>query len=214
MTRLPKYLTTAACLLVGTSALAQTGAGHSGAGQTATDGARSADTITCADIVSMDSAVVPGVLYFVAGYRQGSQTGMNATGTTGTNGAQSMTDTGTGNSASTDSSASTGTTGDTSASAMTGTTDQSADTSGAADTTMDSSAASGDSANSTMSDTGSASASADDAMNANDQMRVMRVTGLYEIPVEKIMTVCKDTPDDNLGDVVRQNAQEDASTSN
>ena len=41
------------------------------AGQMAGAGQRTADQLTCADIATMDTAVVPGTLYFVAGYQEG-----------------------------------------------------------------------------------------------------------------------------------------------
>lgn len=47
----------------------QAGAGANGAQAGAVE--RGADEITCLDISMMDTALVPGVLYFVSGYREG-----------------------------------------------------------------------------------------------------------------------------------------------
>jgi hypothetical protein len=72
-------------LLAGASAAALTALSTGAFAQQATPGAgegdadaveRSADQVTCLDISRMDVALVPGVLYFVAGHREGASAGL------------------------------------------------------------------------------------------------------------------------------------------
>lgn len=60
---------TAVCTLPAAMALAQ---GQEGA-SSGSMGERSPDQVTCADITAMDTRFVPGVLYYVSGYREGSR---------------------------------------------------------------------------------------------------------------------------------------------
>jgi len=236
MSKIAKYMTTTACLFMATGALAQTSSE-----QGSTDGTKSADTIKCADIITMDTAVVPGVLYFVAGHQEGSKAGMNNaasdgsqtmsdTGTSDTMASDttaSGTDSGTSGSATADSSGSltTDTTGvgvtDTTGLGATGTTDSGATgttdtlatgTDTTTDTALDDATTDSATTDSTMTD--SATAGATDGSDMGDQMRIMRVAGLYEIPVEEVMTVCNQTPDENVSDVVEQNARDNTANTN
>lgn len=171
MTRSIGYLTTTACLMLATTGMAQTGTD-----QRSTDAARTADTITCADIITMDTAVVPGVLYFVAGFQEGNKAGTDDSASGSSGASSDSASNGTATSGSTESASS-----DTGAAAS-GTTESTAKTN-ESDTTSD------------------------------EEMRVMRVSGLYEIPVEKIMMVCNDTPEGKVGDIVKQHGDEGKKTS-
>ena len=193
MPRITGYLTTTACVMLATTALAQ-----SNSDQVSNEDARSADTITCADIITMDTAVVPGVLYFVAGFQEGNKAGMSGSAPDSSDTASDTATTGTAGSGSTDPNASGADTTDTGTATTDNTPSTSAD--GTATTTDTSSSASTD---------GSGT-----AMDGGDKMRLMRVAGLYEIPVEKIMTVCGDTPDEKIGDIVKQHGDQSAKTSN
>lgn len=271
MTRMTGYLATAAGLLMASTALAQTGSGQTPADQETMKGHRTADTITCAEITAMDTAVVPDVLYFVAGYQEGNKAGMNGAGMNGAgmNGAQNMdgspktmsdsasggasgSDSGTGMngdmadssadpadraaSASTAASVSTSetsapddATGETATSADTGKAGtQSGEatyettTAGAAEyeagtpagSTQETGSATDEMAGDTDASAKTDMAGTSETGTDGDQMRIMRVAGLYRIPVTKILTICGDRPQDKVGDVVRQNAGPDGKTAN
>lgn len=80
-------------------AAAQTAGGSGQAGTDQQDGAgegqATADRLTCAEIATMDTAVVPGTLYFIAGYREGQR----ASGMDDPGGATGLAGTGTGSEA-------------------------------------------------------------------------------------------------------------------
>lgn len=223
MPKFNPYITTTACLMLATTAMAQ-----SDAGQTNAAGEKTADNITCADIVSMDTAIVPGVLYFVAGYHEGNGSGASdsqadmsqTTSNTETGGAESsdptMSDPGNSDIATynpaTSDTASSGS-GSSGAADATGSASDTTEA-GAASSGTSAAASSGDTA--TSSDTSQAASAengADTSTSGDDKMRVMRVAGLYEIPVEDVLTVCNDSPDDKVGDVVKQHAKKDQASS-
>lgn len=172
MSTLFKLTATAACIVTAGMASAQSDQGADSQGD------KSPDQVKCHEIVTMDTAVVPGTLYYIAGYRHGSDK----------------------------------------AGAMEGSTDASASDSGSTatdatgtDTTGDA-MDSGDTAQSDMSASDTDSAASDDAAAGSDDMQpqIVRVSGFYEIPVEEVMTVCAETPDRNVSDVVDEKKRDSA----
>ena len=164
-------------------------------------GDRSSDQVTCADITAMDTRLVPGVLYYIAGYQEGSRAGMaGAGGGQAAGGAESTS--GTTSSASGSDTAMSGTdpssTGGSPANASNGNAaSPSSDAAGAA--TGGSGATSGEQASASGSGSGGS-------------MNVVRVTGMFEIPVEQVMVVCGQSPDMKASDAVEQNRGSGAST--
>tara|TARA_B000000460_G_scaffold131053_1_gene92238 strand:+ start:11812 stop:12678 length:867 start_codon:yes stop_codon:yes gene_type:complete len=236
--------TTAICALSANMALAQS---ESASKQT-TGKEQSPDSVTCADITAMDTALVPGTLYYIAGYKKGSDAGMSA----GQGGGQSAAAGASGatGSASGDSSATTAADGSTvtsdantsansamdkpasdaataaDGSAITRDANTSANSgsSGAAsDTTMatDSSAtAAGADASASASGGGqsgggmSADAGGSQAGSAGGDVAIMRVSGMFEIPVEEVITACTDTPEMKAADAIEQKRGAAGSMSN
>lgn len=159
-----------AALIAGMPALAQNDTtGSTGGGSTA-------DQMTCAELTRMDTAVVPGTLYFVAGYSRGQQDSMNLTqqvqsGSSGTDTSTTGTDTSTTASGGTDATGTGSATSADSSSATSGTDTGSADTAGTTDT-------------------------------SGGTAQVASLSGYFEIPVESVMTVCGESPDRAVSDVV------------
>jgi hypothetical protein len=181
-----------------------------GTGQTGQDGMgqRTADQMTCADIATMDTAVVPGTLYFIAGYQQGRDSGMqegsaDLTGVTGTSATTGAADTaGSGSSA-----PATTATGDSATAGGTGATG-STDSSGSA-TPESGTAGSTETAGTT--GQGSEGSASSDTVG---QPQVAAISGFFEIPVEQVMRVCADSPDRSVSDVVREEGGSGTGTSN
>ena len=197
MTRSIASTTTALLLALALPAGAQTSgqsepAGQSGqAGQMASAGQRTSDQLTCADIATMDTAVVPGTLYFIAGYQEGRGMGMGqsegdaaitgATGTAATAGAADQSGSGqAGATTGTDAGGATGLAG-------TGTATTGQDATGGSDSGAT---------------TGGASA----------QPQIAMVSGFFEIPVEQVMRVCAETPERSVSDVVREEGGQGSET--
>ncbi len=177
-------------------------------------GERSADQVTCADIVTMDSQLIPGVLYFVSGYQQASMTGSagmsgsempgGAPGSTEVGGAATTgddaPDAGQPADAGQSAEADQMTEGESSMPAQAE--GQEAGTSAPADTTAaDSTAADSTAADSTAA--GSTAAGSDGTMQG-DQPAVVRVTGLFEIPIAEVVTLCGESPEMTVSDAVEQ----------
>lgn len=169
-------------ILAAVPAVAQndmTGSAASGAGSTA-------DQMTCAELSRMDTAVVPGTLYFVAGYRRGQEDSMNLT---------DRVQSGSSDTTGTDTTAATG--ADT-----TTTTDSGATTDGTSD---------GSSESSTMTDNTDTEGTQD---MSNGTAQIGRLSGYFEIPVEQVMTVCGESPDRPVSDVVEEQRGMNGSDSN
>jgi len=159
-------------------AAAQT-SGEAGQQEQAAGGQRTADQMTCAEIAMMDTAVVPGTLYFIAGYEEGRGTGMgqgsaDVSAVTGTSATPSATggDTGSGTggdaAAGTDPGGATGLAG-----TGTGTTGES----------------------------GTGDAATEGATGGH---QVAAISGFFEIPVEQVMEVCAEAPERTVSDVMRE----------
>lgn len=177
---------TAVCTLPATIALAQ----GQESGTSGNMGDRSPDQVTCADITAMDTRLVPGVLYYIAGYQEGSRAGMaGAGGGQAAGGAESTS----------------GTTSSASGSdtAMSGTDPSSTGGSPATASNGNAASPSSDAAGAA---TGGSGATSGGSMN------VVRVTGMFEIPVEQVMVVCGQSPDMKASDAVEQNRGSGAST--
>lgn len=208
--------TTAICALSANMALAQS----ESAGKQTTGKEQSPDSVTCADITAMDTALVPGTLYYIAGYKKGSDAGMSA----GQGGGQSAAAGASGatGSASGDSSATTAADGSTVTSDA-NTSANSGSSGAASDTTMatDSSAtAAGADASASASGGGqsgggmSADAGGSQAGSAGGDVAIMRVSGMFEIPVEEVITACTDTPEMKAADAIEQKRGAAGSMSN
>lgn len=180
MTTLFKLTATAACILTASMASAQSGS-DTASDTTGTD--KTPDQVMCRDIVMMDTAMVPGTLYFIAGYHEGNDQAMKG-GAEGATGAAAS-DSGT-VPPGTDTTA----TGD---AAATGTESDSSDM--ATDTAQPDMPASG----------------TDATASDNGQMQVAHISGFYEIPVADVLTVCTETPDRKVSDVVKE--KKDSATS-
>lgn len=170
------FLSGAVAAMLALPVLAQD-TGNSASG-TENDTAKGTD-ITCAELTQMDTAVVPGTLYFVAGYRSGVSDSMNLTDrvqseyptTNSTSVAGSSDTAATGNAT---------TSGETSMSSTTGTASQSQGTSS---TTENNASASN---------------------NAEPSAQVRRLSGYFEIPVANVLTVCGKSPERSVSDVVEE----------
>lgn len=142
------------------------GEGHVAKAETMAAEEGRADRITCADLIQMDSATVPGTLYFVAGYGQGRKdAGASMDGSSSSVAGAAVEGTG-------------GTTSEESASG-----DQAADQDGDAAT-------------------GSSSGTASAGTGGTPKIR--KISGFFEIPVEQITTICGETPDRSVSDVVEE----------
>ncbi|UUP19703.1 HdeA/HdeB family chaperone [Nitratireductor thuwali] len=170
----------AVALTVGAGvALAQTDSGASANGM-----GMSPDTITCAQIVELETEDQERTLYFIAGYQlaHGSDTSAAASGTA--------------------------TTGDTTASAETGTTGGAAgttepsDTTAEADTDATGDAAGTDTAATAETDATGTTASTDTTTTAGTTGDMGAGGTMPEIDVETVMTTCREGPDRIVVDVL------------
>jgi hypothetical protein len=199
-------------LVLALPAGAQTSDGSAATGQDSM-GQRNADQMTCADIATMDTAVVPGTLYFIAGYQQGRDSGMqedsaDVTGVTGTSATPGAADsTGSG-------SAATGTTGtgDTTAAGSTGTTGSTDSTGGA--TSESGTAGSTETAGTTGQGTTGQGSGGSASSDASGQAQLAAISGFFEIPVEQVMRVCAESPERSVSDVVREEGSSGTGSSN
>lgn len=152
--------------------------------------------ITCAELTAMDTAVVPGTLYYVAGYNRGQQDSMGGmqSGDSMTGGTTGTTSGGT---------AGTGTAG-------TGTTGTGTST----DSTTSGSTTSG-STTSGSTTSGTTGTGMSDGSGTGGTAQIGRISGFFEIPVEAVMRVCGETPERNVSDVVdEQRGMSGGSTAN
>jgi hypothetical protein len=148
---------------------------------------RSAKDLTCAEITAMDTAQVPAVLYYVAGYDQrANENGGDSGGSAGETSASAGSDgSGSGSSGS----------GDQQNNMMAG----------------DSGSGGGQSAGSDSSDTGSGGGAS--SGSDGNQPQIVRVTGFYEIPVERTMVACGQAPKNRVSDVMREQSGQSGSGS-
>ena len=197
-------------LLLASAAVLTTAAANPALAQDSTQspGAqRGGDEITCREITAMDTATVPGVLYFISGYSAarsdgmsgqagGSASNMNDSGVSGADagsGATASSDAGDSNSSS---AAGADSTTGTAAADAGNTSDTTGSTSQVPDSTGTSSSGSG----SATADNASGSTSA--SGKANPQIGMIR--GYFEVPVERVVVACKNAPDSRASDVIRQ----------
>ncbi len=189
------------------SAVAQTDSGQqkTGGQQTAQDQSgggsqqdKSAGDITCAEVTALDTAQVPGMLYYISGYDEGSKGGQSGSGGSSQN-----------DSSKAGGSASSGASGDTSGTQASGS--DSGDTSSQSGGSGSAGASGGSGDASQSGDSGGANASSGSADSS--QVNVVRVSGFYEIPIERTMLACGETPDKRAGDVVREQSQSNGSDS-
>lgn len=230
--------TTAICALSANMAMAQS----ESASDKATTKEQTPDTVTCADITAMDTAMVPGTLYYIAGYKTGSDAGMSSGGgsgqmdaadtskpasgdmpaTTAADGSTVTSDADTSADSAIDKPASDATTA-ADGSTMTSDANTSADsgTDATAPLAADGSAPTPDangSAAATSEDTEAdsgmaADAGSDQASTANGDVAIMRVSGMFEIPVEEVITVCTDSPEMKATDAIEQKRSESGADS-
>lgn len=187
----------ALCTLPAGAALAQT---QEGGMQQDAMGERSADQVTCADIVTMDSQLIPGVLYFVSGYQQAGMSG--AAGMSGSGmpeGASGSTDAGGAATSGADASDA----GQPADAAQTADANQSADADQMAEGESSMKPQGQGQETGTSAPADSPAAGSDDAMQG-DQPAVVRVTGLFEIPIAEVVTLCGESPEMSVSDAVEQ----------
>lgn len=165
-------------------------------------GQRNADEITCRELTAMDTKTVPGVLYYISGYRAGQQNGSmgsnSASGTSGTSNANGTSSSGTaaGNAA-TDNSSSSGT-------SASGSTDTSKNNAASGST----SGSTGDNANSASSTTASKSATSGKS-GSGATAQISSIRGYFDVPVQRVMVACGKAPDNTVSqtlDTERNNA--------
>lgn len=169
---------------------------------------RGGDEITCREVTAMDTATVPGVLYFISGYsaarsdgmagqESGSASNMNDTDVSGADagsGAAAKSDAGGSNSSS--AAGADSTTG--TAAADAGSTSDA--TGSASDVSPASTGTSSSGSGSATADSSSGSSSA--SGKANPQIGMIR--GYFEVPVERVVVACKNAPDSRVSDIIRQ----------
>lgn len=206
-----------AALLTGAGlALAQDGG--------ATQNQQMAADITCAQIVVLDQQEAERALYFLAGYRaaqqdMGTQTDTTASATQGTTGGAEVT---TGTGTDTAAAADTGETGaemetDTTASAETGAgtdamadtdTTASADTGADTDVEMDTdttaSADTGEADANIGTDTTTTAGTSAESGAAGQDSQMFAASGYFDIPVEGVITACREAPESRASDVLGQ----------
>lgn len=185
---------------------------------------RNASDLTCEELSRVDVAMVPGLLYFIAGNEHGKHGNMAAGGMDQSGSASGMDQSGAANSATDssgaatapDASASADTSG-ASGSDSTGTppmtameegSSQPIDTGPASTGTSSSGAASTDSASSGAASTGAASTAAGTA-SGGDQMAGMNtdavpVMGFYPIPIKETIVACGKEPGRKAADVMKE----------
>lgn len=219
MLRTTLYMATAVALMAGPAWAQDSGGGSSSAQQSANAGGRSASDVTCREITAMDTQTVPGILYFISGYREGERSGMagdqqagaqtsasdpTAASAEGSDGNGQTTATG-----STSGSADSG--GGTSATAGSGSGGSGA-TSGA-----DMAAAGSGSSNSGPSDSGTSGSASAGGSGSGMTPQVSAVRGYFDIPVEQVMVACQAEPESPASDVMdrqRSGAASGSSTTN
>lgn len=194
-------LATAAVALLATPAAAQNNPGASNSGQTASSGERSARDVTCRELTALDTATVPGVLYFISGYREGER---NSAMT----GQQSSDSSGGGSSMNQSADASGSASG--SGSGSGGSTTMNQDATGA---TASGSSGSGSQTGNTTTGSGSADMAANSGSGAaattggtgtGGTAQISALRGYFDIPVEQTMVACRSAPDQRASDVLDQ----------
>jgi hypothetical protein len=200
-------LLVSAATLIGSAAVPAV-AQDSSASTQATGAQRGADEITCQEISTMDTATVPGVLYYISGYNVGREEGMaGATGGTASNTTGTTTggsDAGSGTTAQSGSTTSGSATTDSTASADSGTAaDTTASTTNAPAADASGSGTTADTSGSTTTaDSSAAGSSSGTSATANPQVAMIR--GYFQIPVENIVVACRNAPDSRASDVIKQ----------
>lgn len=183
-----------AAMIAGAPAMAQTDT----TGSTASGAETRPDQITCAQLTQMDTAVVPGTLYFVAGYDRGTSDSMNLSDPTGT-ATDLSTTTGTDTATSTTGTDSTSTTGTTTDLSTATGTDTATSTTG-----TDTTSATGTDTTASTTGTETASTTGTTGSDTGATPQVGRLSGFFEIPVETIVTACADAPERSVSDVVEE----------
>lgn len=172
---LPVYTAILTCSL-GVGAYAQDSSSNSAP---ASQG-KSAKDVTCAELSSMDTATVPGVLYFVAGYSEGERSARQS-GMSSSNGgdASASTSEGSGDSSESSSTADSPTPSDAETSSAT------PDSAGAdsSKTTSDSTASSG---------------------STDTDVQIGRLTGYFNIPVQDVVIACESDPDRTISAILTE----------
>ena len=185
MTRRTSVLSAAAGMLLASTAIVaaqdQNSAGQSDS---------TPDKITCAQISTMDTATVPGVLYFISGYSQGHRAGLAGEVM---NGETTELNAG-GNDVSSESSSS---------------------TSDSSSTNSDSATTDGQASGSDSATTGSDSASSSSTDNAagDSSAQVGKITGYFEIPVEQLIVACGQSPDRSVSDLLDEESRKQGGAS-
>lgn len=206
---------TAICALSASMAIAQSGS----ASDNGTANERSPDTVTCADITAMETALVPGTLYYIAGYKEGSGSGTSMGESSAPTESAEASEAASGDAAATTAADGSTVTSDANTSADSDTDETAAD----AMTSADGSQITSD-ANTSASTTGEGESDSSQAADtAGDQsgtpdgdVTIVRVSGMFEIPVEEVITVCTDSPEMTASDAIEQKRSESnaGSTSN
>lgn len=195
-------LATSAAILLATPAFAQDNGADKA--QSTEAQVRSPRDVTCREITALDTATVPGVLYFISGFKEGERSGG------GMQSSDASVSTGSGSNQTADAagSANTGSAGSTTATANSGNgTAQSADAgsaSGAGSSTA------GNTPQETTGATSGASTSADSGSSESDPgasstARISSIHGYFDIPVEQTMIACNAEPDSKASDVIDRN---------
>lgn len=185
-------LSFAVLALIGAPALAQQDGSMSGIPP---------EQLTCADLVAMTPEQVPGTLYFVAGYMHGGNAETSAgSDMTASGGADATTTP----DAATDMSAGAG--------ADAAATDSAGADAGAAATTAPAADAQGADAGATTDTPAAADMAADAPADTGattpapgmEFAEMVMVTGMFEIPLEGVMTLCTESPDMLISEVIEQ----------
>ena len=202
------FMASGSSLLIASTAFGQTISNLESMGPSKT-----AETLTCADIITLDTEVLPGVLYYVAGYQQGNKSN-NDSSTVGAT--QPLVGTGTASTGASDS-----TTSSTAANSS-----KTTEAGGSSSTAKFSDGAAEQTSTATepvthkepgvtaegiiKKNTGKTMNEAD----SDDRVQIANVAGLYNVPVEKILAACREEPQDKSSDVIKQNTKGTSSTSN
>lgn len=199
MNRLLLTTVSAASVLAWAPAFAQ---GETSGGQAASgdqqqmteagSGAGSASDLTCRQLSSMDAAAIPGVLYFVLGHGQGSQEGTaagSASGGSAEMSAQKDQGSDSGGAASPETTMAAGSDG--------GQTDSGAG--GSTETTM----AEG-------SDGGQSGSGQGTGEPGGQGAQIVPILGYYEIPIERTVIACSESPDTAVNEVIKQQGGQSA----
>ncbi|WP_128291352.1 hypothetical protein [Afifella aestuarii] len=200
-------VTALACALGAAPALAQTSGGSTGTSSGTTTSAtsnmgsdKSPSDITCREVTALDRAAVPGVLYYIAGYSAAEKERGGSMDTSGTSTSTSgTTSTSSGMSSDTTTSGSMG--ADTNTSDMTS--DSNAMSSDTGSMSSDGSSTSSDSATSGMAS----------SQDKSGHPRVVAMRGFYEVPVERTLIACGETPESRASDVMDKQQRSGATDS-